>query len=765
MSLTNAFWVRAGDGLGIQAKLDTGEWRLIKPSIRPYFFVRARDLPRAKELLSKAEAEVDRGDYVDVKKEPCVKVEVTFPSQVSELRDKLEKMGIKSYEADIKFVKRWMVDLDIRASPKPRIIYFDVEMDGREGLPSPDNPSARIISISCVNRNGDEYFISDDDEVKIFHEFQKILHDYDLAIGYNNLRYDNPYLEARARMLGISYNPRVIQWQDLMLLYNKSWGGGFVSLKLDDVAKREVGLGKRPMPEGFRGAGGLWRAFKERQDLLREYNLTDARLLKLIDEKLNIVDTCVDMASISYNLYEDTLYNSRLIDGLLLRKSLMRSPRVVWGCRFGPGYEFGSHARGELDKSDKVKYEHYTGGLVIDPIPGLHHNVINLDFASMYPRIIRTFNVGIDTADDNGEILTEVKRFHVKPRSLFAEFLEELDKLRSEHKAKMKVIPRDSPEYTQHHVRQINLKYLLNATYGVIGSYGLRYYDKDVAESVTATGRSLLSKVGEICNKMGFTTIYMDTDGIFIWKSNLTADKILSSIDVVVEEVNDQLREWVIEKYGVPKDYYCLQVDFETVYTKIFFGREKKRYIAETFEPIEEKVLGDYVGTDIMIKENRKIVGYEIKRLDVPEIVKRVQKKIFDIIFAHETMEEIRAETRKYLRTVRDLLYSGELDNELVIEKGTKRRLEWYKSRDVHIRAAEELAKRGLFRPGDPVAFVISEVKNGKMIGCPVHEELEFPKIYRSGYNYYYNQRILPMVKKILGEDVDPTVETLNQWL
>ena len=46
-----------------------------------------------------------------------------------------------------------------------------------------------------------------------------------------------------------------------------------------------------------------------------------------------------------------------------------------------------------------IKGKKYKGGLVIDPKSGIHFNVSVLDFASLYPSIIKVFNISYETVD------------------------------------------------------------------------------------------------------------------------------------------------------------------------------------------------------------------------------------------------------------------------------------------------------------------------------------------------------------------------------
>jgi len=759
VNVVNASWKKVGDKLGIKVKLDTDEWRTIRPSIRPYFFVREKDyFGNLYDVLKNYD--VEKGDYVNTSGESCVKVEVDFPYEVRDLREKIKALDFPCYEADIPFIKRWMIDKDIKISKNPKVLYFDIETDSRKGIwtkESGEDPDQRILSIGAIDENGKEFFICEDDEYEIYKQFNKLLQQYDLLVGYNNLRWDNPFLEARAKVLGIKYDPKQTQWLDMMLLYNKAWGGGYVSLKLDKVAGKELGLHKKMDLYKYKGAEGIWKMFKENREDLREYNVWDSVLLKKLNEKLGCLDIGVELSHISYCMYGDCLFNSRIIDGLLLRKSILRTPRIVFQNKYGQAYLYGTYVRGEEKKNQQ---EHFKGAYVLTPIRGLHHNVLNFDFTSLYPRIIRTFNIGIETFDDNGEILTGNKRFKIEPRSIFAEFIEELDNL--------KTTPQDSPEFKIYNIKQYELKILLNAVYGVIGAYGFRFYHKDVAESVTTTGRELLKMMNRILEEMGFKVLYSDTDGTFVSsEKNNDIETILEKQDSVLWLLNDELKTRVMEKYNVPEKYYCLDIKIDDIYSKIYFQGVKKRYAGEKYVLHDDFLLDDWRSRSQTLKRmpiKRNIVGFDIVRLDIPPVVKKVQEKIFDIIFTSETQKEIKTKTIHMLRNVRKLLYDGELDKELIIEKGTRRKLDKYKVETVHVKIAKELFKKGMFRPGDSILYVIVDMDKGKQVGKPVLEGEPFPRIRKKGYDYYKNL-IVSMAERILGEKINIENAMLEEFI
>lgn len=772
MKVITGYWIKDNGDLKIKVKTNDG-WKIIDPGMNPYFFIKESDLPRAIRHFTGV-IKLERGDYYTIRGKKCIKVICRYPTDVRRNREKLGSLGIESYEADIPFIKRWIIDKNIDIYNKPKILFFDVEADSRKGIPLPEDPSQRILSIAGVDKDtGKEYFITDHDEIEIFYQFMKLLSRYDYVLGYNNLRWDNPYLEARAKKLGIDFDMRIVDWSDMMLLYNKTWGGGYVSLKLDEVARKELGLTKKMDLYKYRGAEGLWKMFIEDIQALREYNVWDCVLLRLLDQKYAITDLSVELATFSRVFYSDTLFNSRIIDALLLKRSMSKIPRIVHpnkiGATVGAFYKYGTYARGEERKEIPERLQ---GALILDPIPGIYENVINFDYTSMYPRIIRTFNIGVETLDENGEILTGKKRFKKKPRSIFAEFIEDLDKERQYYKKLLKDISPEDPKWKIYNLKQFVLKIILNASYGVIGAWGFRYYDKDVAESVTLTGREMLKILNSVLEEIGFKILYSDTDGTMALPYKISFKKFLELRDELIEFLNDEIKYRIIEKFNPPPEYYCMEVKIDAIFKKIFFGKAKKRYIGLIYPEDIDKIpeLDSFDAIDKVLKGStneiykKKVVGFEIKRLDIPPLIKIIQNKIFDIIFNSDSLNEARRKVIQYLNNIKEELYSGFLDTELVIEKGTRRQLDKYKANDVHVKIARELARRGIFRPGDSIQYVITEVKNGRLEGKPIIEGEPFPKISKSGYDYYW-ERIMMIVERIFGENIYKIDKKIEEWI
>jgi len=497
MSLASAVWCNFNGNLVIKAFDENFRPRNIIPKIRPYFFVKSADLERCRETLKSSGkvSSIERGDfYTFDARQPCVKVECFWPYDVKDLRQALEASGIQTYEADISFVRRWMIDENIYPSQNAAVLFWDMECDCREGLAFADKPSARILSFAAVDHSGKEFFICDNDEEEMVNQFFRLIQNYPVLVGWNNLNWDLPYLIARSKVLGFNYPFKYHQHMDMMILYDKSDYGSYSSLKLDDVAHKELNAGKTFSIDGIGGAEALWKMFLNDKDRLKEYNLQDARLVQMLESKLNLLKIQFNISSFAGVLLSDTNYVSRIIDTMIFRRLAKEPVRLV--------------LRNRQFNSEKISFP---GGYVHQPDRALHKWVFEYDFKSLYPSIIITFNVGLDTKDEYGDILTEKARFTSEREAMVVKLLRELQRQRNLAKKERDKYPMGSPQWNEYHALQITYKLISNSFWGALGESAGRMFDLDLAESITLTGQAIIKETMKIMDQLGAKSLYADS--------------------------------------------------------------------------------------------------------------------------------------------------------------------------------------------------------------------------------------------------------------
>jgi len=374
--------------------------------------------------------------------------------------------------------------------------------------------------------------------------------------------------------------------------------------------------------------------------------------------------------------------------------------------------------------------ESYEGAFVIEPERGLHENVAELDFASMYPSIMIAYNVSPDTLTSDGDcyIAPEVGyKFRKQPDGFFRRILRMLIDRRREIKAEMKKIGENDPMYKLLDIKQQTLKILTNSFYGYMGWVGARWYCRECAEATTAWGRYFIKTSAKIAQDLGFKVLYGDTDSIFVSKPGLKLSELGAEVEKLVLEISKQLP---------------VQIELDELFKTIFFV-EKKRYAGVT---ADDKII---------------IRGLEVRRGDWCELAKKAQRGVIEIILNEKNPEK----ALNYIRDVVNSIREGKIKLEdVVIYKGLTKKPSKYEAVQAHVKAAKKAEEIGILYPvGSKVGFVI--VKGGGNIGdraYPVDMIEHFDgenlrirlkngvEVKKLDKDYYIEHQIIPAVLRIL---------------
>jgi DNA polymerase-2 len=339
----------------------------------------------------------------------------------------------------------------------------------------------------------------------------------------------------------------------------------------------------------------------------------------------------------------------------------------------------------ELIVSDK-------GGLVFQPIVGLHEQVAELDFTSMFPTIMERFNISPETVNcpccPNSrvpELGYSVCRQH---RGLIPETLAPLIKKRSQYKKKVKALPKGAEK--ELYRRRVSChKWLLVTCFGYLGYKNARFGKIEAHESVNAYGRDALLIAKEIAELRGFNMLHAIVDSLWLQKKNAR------------DEEYDELTRAISEATQLP-------IELEGVYNWIAFlpSRQDPRL------PVANRYFGAFRDGEV------KIRGIEVRRSDTPPFIRRAQEEMIHRLATAANRAEFRERARDVLKLTLDyleLLRAGQIPfDQLVITQ--------HLSRDptdaAHTRntlnaiVAKELLGRGVpLAPGESIRYVIVEQK------------------------------------------------------
>jgi DNA polymerase I len=349
-----------------------------------------------------------------------------------------------------------------------------------------------------------------------------------------------------------------------------------------------------------------------------------------------------------------------------------------------------------------IKEKKYRGGEVVEPTAGIHFNVVVLDFASLYPSIIKVHNLSYETIncphDECRDPKVEGTTHWVCKRkkgltSLLIGSLRDLRVNYYKHLAKDKTLP---PQERQlYNVVSQAIKVILNASYGVMGAEIFPLYCLPVADATAALGRSTINKTINRCKEIGIQVVYGDTDSLFLKNPSSTAI--------------DEVAAWARSNLGVD-----LEIDKQ--YRYVVFSDLKKNYLG---------VLAD--GTvDVKGLTGKKSHTPPFIRkafYDTLEILGRVNSEK-DFESARESIKAVIVENAKNLEArkipLEDLTFNVTINKSLSAygkKTGSKtmdgKSTDTYTGLPQHIKAAKMLvdANRREIRAGDVISYI--KIKTG----------------------------------------------------
>jgi DNA polymerase I len=712
-----------------------------------------------------------------------LKITGNDPSITPEIREYVKNFGTP-YEADVLFRYRFMADFDLKGmgwinaegkftktntvkckafvadSIKPieilknaplKIVSLDIECLPEEiRLPIPEKDKVIIISLAfnpgykgkdhlvlvAKSIKANNNVIACKDEKEMLEKFKEVLDDYDADIicGHNINGFDLPFLIKRLEVLNLqrnlgrsekpamsrklqhSYIPsvcgRVIV--DTFEIFKRDPWVKFKRYDLSTISKQLLGEEKIDIgSDHIKTVREMWNG--SGIDKFINYAEKDAELvLRLVVER-NLMDKFYEIAKSCGLLLQDCLGGQSQRHDFRLIKEFNKRNFIV------PCKPIGFS---EIDREQHG----LKGALVLEPEVGLHEWVICLDFTSMYPSLIKAFNICTTTFLTNGD---EVEHFvspygtkFVKPnvfRGIIPAVVEDLLNTRANVKKQLK-LEKDPENKRILQAKQLALKDLSNSLYGYTGYAKSRLYVMDIANTITAFGRDTITKTKKLIEEnFPAKVIYADTDSVFI-KSDV---KDLDN----AEELGKKISAFVSGKL------YGLDLKFEKVF-KSFLIETKKRYAGWVFE----KDIDRWV-------DKIEMKGIETVRRDWCLLASETMLNVLNIILKEKNINK----ASKFVRSTVDDLAKGRIPLEkLSIVKGVTKALDSYNGVQPHVELAKKLAQRDKSRSlvGERLEYVIVR---GNQLMSKRAEDPQFVKekhLEIDSEYYIYNQ-LLPPLERI----------------
>jgi DNA polymerase-2 len=331
------------------------------------------------------------------------------------------------------------------------------------------------------------------------------------------------------------------------------------------------------------------------------------------------------------------------------------------------------------------------GGHVLEPVAGLHANVWVFDFRSLYPSIIRTFNIDPlsyvpGSADrtapaDSADPSTDVDLVRT-PGGAFRRGPAILPRMLDELFPRREAARKAGDDVATHAI-----KILMNSFYGVLGTPACRFFNPALANSITGTGREILLWSKGWFEAAGFRVLYGDTDSLFVQSGGSDPDEARERGRQLAADLNAELARYIDARWRVTSR---LELKFEKLYLKLFLPRAR-----HSTRGASKRYAGLRHGKDAGAVE---FVGMEVVRRDWTALAKQVQRELYQRLFTDQPVDV-------YLADVVSRVRKGELDEALVYRKNLRKDADDYTATTPpHVVAARKSTQP----PGRLISYVVT---------------------------------------------------------
>jgi DNA polymerase I len=643
----------------------------------------------------------------------------------------LFKEGSQAYQLVLEYLPLFL-------SPAPHLprVALDIEVESAasDRIPDPDSASLPVIAAAFADDTGAglvcllrrksvestappqlpknvavQYF---DDERALLETVFGMVWRSPLLFTYNGDNFDLRYLVQRAKKLNISAGdiPCHITGDtkgtpEAHLLYgvhvdlyrffhNRSiqvyaFRNQYREVRLEDVSQAILGEGKHELVQEIRHLPLA---------ALAEYCWRDADLTIRLTQRDNdlVLNLILLLMRIAHEGMDDFTRSavSNWIRSTLYFAHRQRHYLI-------PRQEEIAALKGEAVTAAIIKGKKYMGAIVLEPKAGVHFNVTVLDFASLYPSLMKAYNLSYETVRCNhpecktNKVPGTPHWICTKREGLTNLIIGVIRDVRVEYfKPQSKEASLSPAQRSWFSVVEQALKVFLNASYGVLGASHFPLYCAPAAESVTALARHAITETIAEAEKLGVNVLYGDTDSLFL-----------------LEPTNEQLRQLIEHSERELK----VELDVDKEYRYVALSSRKKNYLGVT---VDGRV---------------DIKGLTGKKRNTPAFLQKAFMQMVEILRQVRTADDFAAAKDRILRLAREkltMLERREFDvADLAIRVMLTKPLDTYKkTTPQHVKAAKLLQESGReVESGDIIAFV-KTVNGVKPVERTTPQEVDVPK-------------------------------------
>jgi DNA polymerase-2 len=670
---------------------------------KPHFFLSKEDEPLLPKL---PKSKTSPTKFKTFQNEEVIKVTTKNQTDLTNLIKTLHEEKIHTYEADIKPPQRFLIDNDIKTTieiegnyetaEKIDRVYQNPEITTSDHTPNmqvasidieSDKDSGALICIGIYTEKTKKVFMVTEhklknteafpDEASCIEAFRSALEkeDPDILTGWNFIDFDLQYLKAAFAKhkipydLGRTNDPGRLRIQanffktssatfpgrqviDALSLIRDPFlkeaptikKANFESYTLENVSQEILGEGKLlKSKDRHNKIDSLYTTnTKSSHQELADYNLQDCKLVYDILEKTQTLNLALERTHLTGVTLNKLTASIAAFDSLYIREARRRN-------LVSPSSHYTR------------KDERITGGYVQNPDPGIYHNVLVLDFKSLYPSVLRTFNIDPSSLREKKSKTTlELEDVHYENTSgILPEIIEKLHAAREEAKKQKKELA------------SYAIKTIMNSFWGVLASPNCRYFNFDMANSITKTAQATIKLTAKEIEKLGHEVIYSDTDSVFVHAGSKLKKEEAQALGKEIEQhINAFYQNHIKKNY---KRTSHLELEFEKLYTAFMTPQVRGK---------KSGAKKRYAG---LVNNKLEITGLEAVRGDWTEAAQSFQKQLLMKVFTNIS-------PTTYIKQTVAALKAGKLNDKLIYRKSLRKPLEEYtKTTPPHVKAARKL--------------------------------------------------------------------------
>lgn len=597
------------------------------------------------------------------------------------------------------------------------ILNFDLEIEHDNGFPEPEDANDVIMSVSMkvfgrdqkitlgfgdfIPKRSQDIYLKCKDEKDLLTKFLGFWKrvNPDIITGWNIEEFDIPYLINRMNKIlgekitkelspfyhdarnvireynvkggGKSYRILGITTIDYLPLYKKYSTEKRESYRLDFIGETEV---KEKKVDYSEYDNNLMRLMRENYEKFIVYNEQDVNLVEKIDDKLQFMMLAIKIALMTKSRFQEIFGTVKIWDNLvynMLSKDNIQIPPSKYS-----------------DSDD----ESFVGAYVKEPKPGGYNWVVSLDLTSLYPSIVRMYNMSPETICDQAQgNLNWMMSMKAMDRSLVAELItlnrvmaangstyrkdiegilpkamSMLFKERKRFKNMMLNTKKEKEKYADQggkdetvleafsnkiamlDATQQALKIIANGGYGAIGNKAFRYFDPNIAEGITLTGQMTIRFINDRMNlflneyfetKNVDYVITTDTDSMYIVLDSLVkkhgSKDVQKNVDLVDKFVKDYIEPFLAAEFQKLSDYVNADINLmdmkrEAIASRGIF-RGKKNYIMDVYDNEHVRYHEPLI----------KMVGVESRRTSTPMICRKELEECYKVMLRTSNNEDL----------------------------------------------------------------------------------------------------------------------------